>query len=128
MFYSFKSKLKNEMPAMQLNDVKAFINSADIKWETVANGMERKILGYDDQVMMVLVRFEKGAIGALHHHVHRQISYVESGRFEVTIDGKNTILEQGDCFFVAPNLVHGVVALEKGMLVDVFTPARADFL
>lgn len=113
---------------MQSNEGKAFISSRNIEWETVAAGMERKILGYDDQVMMVLVRFEKGAIGALHHHVHRQISYVESGRFEVTIDGKKTILEQGDCFFVAPDLVHGVVALEKGTLVDVFTPARADFL
>lgn len=116
------------MHTIQSNEGKAFINAGNIKWETVADGMERKILGYDDQVMMVLVRFEKGAIGALHHHVHRQISYVESGRFEVTIDGKKTILVQGDCFFVAPDLVHGVVALEKGTLVDVFTPHRADFL
>jgi quercetin dioxygenase-like cupin family protein len=78
--------------------------------------------------MMVHILFEKGAIGTLHHHVHRQISYVESGSFEVTIDGNTTILKQGDCFFVAPDLVHGVVALEKGSLVDVFTPARMDFL
>jgi quercetin dioxygenase-like cupin family protein len=113
---------------MKSIEVRTFINSGNIEWEEVAEGMERKILGYDDQVMMVLVRFEKGAIGALHHHVHRQVSYVDSGRFEVTIDGKKTILEKGDCFFVAPDLVHGVVALEKGTLVDVFTPARMDFI
>ena len=105
-----------------------FITSGDIAWEKVDNGVERKILGHDDQVMMVCVRFEKGAIGSLHHHVHRQISYVESGRFEVTIDGNKKVLETGDCFFVAPDLIHGVVALEKGTLVDIFTPARKDFL
>jgi quercetin dioxygenase-like cupin family protein len=78
--------------------------------------------------MMVCVRFEKGAIGTLHHHIHRQISYVESGSFEVTIDGNKKVLNQGDCFFVAPDLVHGVVALEAGTLIDIFAPARQDFL
>lgn len=106
----------------------SFINSENIEWETVDKGVDRKILGYDDQVMMVCVRFEKGSIGSLHHHVHRQVSYVESGRFEVSIDGKTSVLEKGDCFFVSPDLVHGVIALEKGTLVDVFTPARMDFL
>ncbi len=113
---------------MQPNEGKAFIHAKDIEWEAAGNGVERKILGYDDQVMMVYIRFEKGAVGTLHHHFHRQVSFVESGHFEVTIDGKKTVLEQGDCFFVAPDLVHGVVALEKGTLVDVFTPARMDFL
>lgn len=106
----------------------SFVHSASIEWETVDKGIERKILGCDDQVMMVCIRFEKGAIGSLHHHFHRQISYVDSGRFEVSIDGRKSVLEKGDCFFVAPDLVHGVVALEKGVLVDVFTPARMDFL
>jgi quercetin dioxygenase-like cupin family protein len=106
----------------------SFISAGNIEWESVDKGVQRKILGHDDQVMMVCVRFEKDAIGSLHHHMHRQISYVESGRFEVTIHGQKSVLEKGDCFFVAPDLVHGVVALEKGVLVDVFTPARMDFL
>jgi quercetin dioxygenase-like cupin family protein len=113
---------------MKSTEGQAFISSEKIEWEAVDKGVERKILGYDDRVMMVCVRFEEGAIGSLHHHFHRQISYVESGRFEVSIDGKKSVLEKGDCFFVAPDLVHGVVALEKGTLVDVFTPARMDFL
>lgn len=107
---------------------KAFIIENDIPWQTVDKGVERKILGYDDEVMMVVVRFEKGAVGSLHHHVHRQISYVASGSFEITIEGNKKVLNQGDCFFVAPDLVHGVEALESGTLVDIFTPARQDFL
>lgn len=105
-----------------------FIDAGQLQWETVDTGVKRKILGYDDYLMMVCVSFEKGAVGSLHHHVHRQVSYVESGIFEVTIDGKKQILQKGDCFFVAPDLIHGVVALEEGSLIDVFTPARLEFL
>lgn len=107
---------------------KAFISASDVEWETLGGGVERKILGYDDKLMMVLVRFAKGAVGSLHHHMHRQVSYVESGRFEVSINNDTKILQQGDCFFVPPDLVHGVVALEPGCLVDIFAPAREDFV
>lgn len=105
-----------------------FLIADDIAWESVDKGVERKILCHDDHLMMVCVRFEKGAVGLLHHHVHRQISYVESGLFEVSIDGHKKILKAGDSFLVAPHLVHGVIALEKGSLIDIFNPAREDFL
>jgi len=104
-----------------------FVRAEDIEWENVNEGVRRKILSYDDQLMLVHVRFEKGAVGEPHHHTHRQVTYVESGRFEVNIDGEKNILEQGDTFFVSPNLSHSVIALEKGELIDVFTPAREDF-
>jgi len=107
---------------------KSFIISDDIAWESVDPGVKRKILGYDDELMMVRVQFEKGAIGNPHHHIHRQVTYVESGSFEVTIDEKKKVLEKGDCFFVEPDLEHGVVALEQGCLIDIFTPARENFI
>ncbi len=57
-----------------------------------------------------------------------QSSYIAEGRFEVTIDGRMETLSAGDGFIVPSNLVHGVKALEKGRLVDTFTPHRSDFL
>ena len=102
--------------------------SGDGEWETMAPGVKRRILGYDDALMMVVVQFESGAVGALHHHPHRQVSYVAAGKFEAEIEGVKKTLKAGDCFFVAPDLKHGVVALEAGTLVDVFTPCREDFL
>jgi quercetin dioxygenase-like cupin family protein len=106
----------------------AFVKSADLEWEELGGGLERQVLGYDEALMLVRVRFTEGAVGALHHHPHRQVTLVEAGRFEVEIAGEKQVLEAGDSFFVAPDLVHGVVALEAGVLADVFTPARADFL
>ena len=105
----------------------AFVPGKD-GWQTVGPGVTRKILGYDHELMLVCAKFEQGAIGPLHHHPHRQVTYVASGRFEVEIGGSKQTLETGDSFFVAPDLVHGAVALEPGVLVDVFAPAREDFL
>jgi quercetin dioxygenase-like cupin family protein len=97
-------------------------------WEDLGGGVSRQILGHDDQLMMVRVRFEPGSVGAMHHHPHRQATYVASGSFRVEMDGRVRVLQAGDAFFAAPDVPHGVVALEAGVLVDVFTPAREDFL
>ncbi len=38
------------------------------------------------------------------------------------------IITAGDTYYTAPNEPHGVVALTDGILLDVFTPQREDFL
>lgn len=97
-------------------------------WEDLGNGVSRQFVGYNSQMMMVVVKFEKDAIGTLHQHFHSQITYVAEGKFEVTVDGKTKILQKGDGFFVQPNISHGVKCLEAGQLIDSFTPLREDFL
>ena len=93
----------------------------------LGQGLKRQILAHAPMLMMVKVYFEEGAVGAAHHHPHRQVTYVESGFFEVSIGAETQKLSKGDGFFVAPDEVHGVVCLEAGALIDVFTPAREDF-
>lgn len=105
-----------------------FIRAAEVEWKELGGGVSRQVLGYDAALMMVRVRFEAGAVGAIHHHPHRQATLVESGRFEVELGGETRELGAGDAFFAAPDVPHGVVALEAGVLVDVFAPAREDFL
>jgi unsaturated pyranuronate lyase len=78
--------------------------------------------------MLVRVTFEQGAVGYVHQHPHRQVSYVERGVFEVRLGDETKVLQAGDCFFVPPDVAHGVVAKEAGSLLDTFTPARQDFL
>ena len=100
----------------------------EIPWEDLGNGVERQLFGFDDTVMMVKVKFEKGAIGELHSHFHTQVSYVESGAFEMVIGDLTKIIRSGDGFCVQPNVVHGTKCIEAGILVDVFAPLREDFL
>jgi len=98
------------------------------EWEQLGPGLSRQILGWDNQIMMVKVRFEKGAIGAPHTHFHTQASFCHSGKFEFTIDGKKHVIEAGDGLYIAPNLLHSAVCLEVGVVLDVFSPVREDFL
>jgi quercetin dioxygenase-like cupin family protein len=89
----------------------------------------RQVLADHPDLMVVAFNFlEAGAIGALHNHPHVQSTYVESGRFTFTIDGKDTEITAGDSFVIPSNAVHGCVCLEPGRLVDCFTPRRDDFL
>jgi quercetin dioxygenase-like cupin family protein len=106
----------------------AFLHATAGAWVSPEAGIRRRIMVHNDEMMMVEVVFENGAVGSLHSHPHIQSSYVAEGRFEVTIDGTTQVLDKGGSFIVAPDLVHGVVALESGRLIDVFTPTRADFL
>lgn len=105
-----------------------FVESEELTWEDVGTGVKRQILTFDDQIMMVKVAFEVGGVGSLHSHPHRQMSYVASGRFEISIDGETRPLAAGDAFFVPSGLPHSALCLEAGVLIDVFTPMREDFV
>ena len=106
------------------------IFSDQIQWKELGGGVRRKIVAHTPALMSVLVQFDKGAIGSVHEHeIHAQISYVAKGSFEVEVAGEKKILHEGDSFIAPPKTAHGVRALEdKGLLVDVFSPRRDDFL
>jgi quercetin dioxygenase-like cupin family protein len=106
----------------------AFVRGAERAPETVGEGVRRQVLSHLDDLMVVRVEFREGAVGYAHAHPHRQVSYVVSGRFEVTVGDETTVLVAGDTFAAAADVVHGVKALSDGTLIDCFTPARADFL
>jgi len=107
---------------------KAFIPDESVKWEAADASIQRKVMAFNEQLMLVKVKFRKGDIGSLHHHIHTQISYVASGVFEVEINHEKSVLKAGDVFYVSPETIHGVVCLEDGILIDVFNPMRADFV
>lgn len=107
---------------------KGLLSQDEIEWENVATGIRRKILSYDENLMIAVSEFKKEAVGYIHNHPHRQITYITHGKFEVQIENEKKILKEGDSFLIDPSLSHGVIALEDSVLVDVFAPYREDFL
>ena len=107
---------------------KEFIMGEEIAWETVGEGVRRQIMGYDDRIMLVNVEFEKGGIGPMHQHHHSQVTYVISGQFDLTIGEETRRMKGGDAFYIPPNVMHGAICVEKGVLIDVFSPIREDFM
>ena len=106
---------------------KVFAQPTDGK-VTQLDGSTRRVILDLPELMLVEFTFDKGGIGALHSHPHRQSSYVAEGVFEVTIDGVTQTIGKGGAYIVPEGLVHGVKALEAGKLIDSFTPRRDDFL
>ncbi len=100
----------------------------EIAWETPSPGVERQIMAYNEQLMVVKVKFEQGAVGTAHTHPHTQATYVAEGRFEFTTAGETRIIEKGDGVYIRPNELHSCKCLEQGILIDTFNPARRDFL
>ena len=98
------------------------------EWTDLGGGVTRKIMSYNEAMMIVRVRFETGAIGTPHQHVHTQSTFVVEGKFEFTIGGETCVVRAGDTCLMPSNVPHGCVCLEKGELLDVFTPLREDFL
>lgn len=105
-----------------------YILTENMDWEELGGGVSRKMLGFDNQIMMVLVKFETGAIGSPHQHFHTQTTYCAAGKFEFEIDGVKQIVKAGDGVYIEPNLLHSAVCLEAGILIDTFSPVREDFL
>ncbi len=107
---------------------KEFLIDQDQEWEVVGEGVKRKIMGYDDKIMLVKVHFDKGGIGYEHKHYHSQTTYVASGSFEFKIGNQIKIVKEGDSVYIPPNELHGAECLETGILIDVFSPIREDFM
>lgn len=106
----------------------AFQFNNDIPWQDLGNGIQRQMFGYDDKIMLVKVKFEAGAVGAMHSHHHSQVTYVESGVFDMTIGDETKRITTGDGYYVLPHVMHGIVCIEPGVIIDVFSPHREDFL
>lgn len=100
----------------------------EIPFKDLGGGVSRRVLSHNEELMTVEVAFEQGGVGAEHHHPHTQCSYVLSGRFSYTVDGESVLLGPGDSIVVPGGLPHGTTCLEKGVLLDIFTPERKDFL
>ena len=108
----------------------AFVFDNDLDWERTPDPGEvyRKVMAYNDNLMVVKVKFKAGSCGNMHSHPHCQITYVVSGTFEFTIGDETRVVRAGDMLMKEPNVVHGCKCLEDGMLIDTFTPMRKTFI
>lgn len=88
----------------------------------------RTLMIHNESLMMVRFDFKKGGVGQPHkHEEHEQIGYILEGKFELICGDQKTIVEAGDTYLAEKDEVHGVVALEDGAIIDVFTPRREEF-
>ena len=106
-----------------------YVLNNEKEYKDLGGGVLRKVLAYSDNIMNVELKFEKGAVGAMHKHPHEQIGYVIEGSLVYHEEGKDDVtLSTGDSYIVAPNVPHGIDCLTDVKLLDIFTPMREDFV
>ena len=109
-------------------ELKNFFYGKEIPFVDLGEGVKRRVLSHYENLMYVEVCFEKGSAGALHSHPHEQMTYVLEGVFEFNLAGEKKVVKSGDSIYFEPNILHETMCLEKGKLLDVFSPHREDFL
>lgn len=100
----------------------------EAKAEVMRNGITKRILSYDDSLMVEELIFEQGAKSVMHTHTPVQIPYVKCGVFEFTAGDESFVLGEGDTAYMAPDEPHCVRCIEEGALIVAFSPVREDYL
>jgi quercetin dioxygenase-like cupin family protein len=97
--------------------------SDPFKLEPAYEGIERRVLSFDEDLMLVHYTVEEGAVFPAHTHDETtQGVYVIEGSVELFGDHTET-LEAGDTFVVGPGVEHGIRGVaEQTELIDSFTP------
>ena len=108
--------------------MQTFVKADELQVIELGGGTSRRIRAYNEEMMLVEVIFETGAVGSDHSHPHTQISYVLSGEFTYHIEGEARTMLPGDSIVVDGGKVHGCTCVKAGTLLDVFAPMRADFI
>ncbi len=88
-------------------------------------GIQAKI-DHSDNMTVMHVTLEKGAVLPEHHHPQEQWTNVLNGKLEMTIDGKTSVLEPGMAAKLPSNAPHSARAITDCDVIDVFYPARDD--
>lgn len=92
------------------------------------SGVMRKILANSKAIMLTEHTLEKGAVLPDHSHAHEQLVFLLSGRIKMEIGDQLIELNPRDSLVIPPNVKHNATALEKSVALDIFSPAREDYL
>ena len=105
-----------------------FTYNHDISAVPAGEGVQRKVLSHSGQLMICEITLEGGSVIAAHAHPHEQITYIISGSCRYTVGGETKEVGTGDSVLIPGNVMHSIVVLETMKVIDVFSPAREDFL
>jgi quercetin dioxygenase-like cupin family protein len=95
----------------------------------MAEGVQRRLLTYGGSLMIGQFTFAPGGMAAWHSHPAEQISYIVSGEIDFFIEGSEPRrLTAGCSFYIPSNVKHQVIAIAPTVIVDTFSPQRAEFL
>lgn len=92
---------------------------SDTCWEVVSESIEKKVVGYCENLTLLMIRYKKGGIELGKETNQTKVAFVSEGTFEIKMKGTKKILQKGDSFLVPSYLTHEVKCIDDGVLVNV---------
>jgi quercetin dioxygenase-like cupin family protein len=99
----------------------------DVPAEQINASINRKFIT-GDRVTVARFELRRGGVVPLHAHDNEQVSMVISGALKFKAGGQETIVRGGEVIQLPGGLPHEVEVLEDAVVVDVFSPARQDWI
>ena len=99
----------------------------DLPEEPVNALVTRRVL-HTPAMTIIQLAYRKGGIVPLHHHAHAQVTTVQSGSLRMETNGQSVVVRAGESLEVPSNAPHLAEALEDAIVVEVFVPARTDWI
>jgi unsaturated pyranuronate lyase len=133
-----KSVVRNAKPANRvalngtISKAKRKAELRHVPWSSVEVEALNPLLGrhfvVGHNIMLARVLLKKGCIVPEHSHPNEQLTFIAEGALKFWIDGKEIVVNAGECLTIPPNMPHKAEALEDTVDFDVFNPPRADWM
>jgi len=98
------------------------------EYRELLEGVQLQTLVHGEKTLMGRFQLSRGAKIPPHQHPHEQIGLMISGKLLFTIGKEKLEVEAGDSWCIPGGSEHSVVAVEDSVVVEVFSPVRADYL
>jgi len=105
-----------------------FTKNADAAIRIAREGVHYKNLGRGKNTSIHEFRLVKDSLIPTHSHPHEQTGYMVSGRMNFVVDGRKIYVQAGDGWSIPGDIAHGVEVLEDCVVIEVFSPAREEYL
>ena len=103
-------------------------NINEVEWKNWGDGIDACVFKPTPHATMQYWEIKAGTGGAPHSHPAEQLTYVQTGIMELTVDGETHVLTPG-CFALIPSeAVHSTKNIGSSLVVnvDIFLPERDD--
>ena len=98
-----------------------------IAMEELSATVARRVV-HSERMTTARIHLKKGAVVPRHSHENEQISHVLEGSVRFEFDDREITARAGDLVEIASHEPHRVEALEDTLAMDVFQPARQDWI
>jgi quercetin dioxygenase-like cupin family protein len=105
-----------------------FYKKDDSGYKKALDGVHYKSMALGEKTHILEFHLDKGSTIPNHSHPHEQTGYMVSGRMLFHIGGETFDAQTGDSWNIAGNVEHSVDVFEDAVVIEVFSPARQDYL